>query len=317
MLARLTVYHPDRPTQQYYLDSHTEYFVGRDQRCALHLEDRRLSRRHAVLQDTGSGWQLSDLGSKNGTFVAGCRIIRQILNDPQWIEFGGFICRFDVVPEERRDADRRQESQRWDTSIALSRELRPDVDLASLSRRALESIIEITDAERGFIMLRQESGTLLVDASVPTAHLCFQGSKSVVERVLATGEPVVSCNVGADASLAVQPSIISGAISALACVPLKIVDRTMGAIYVDSSEPGNSYSQLDVDIMQAFANHAALVIGASRVRDDIVDLSALLPTELSREGDPDAALVEKLHSRLPAQSTTGTVNIHTGGIEIS
>ncbi len=317
MLARLTVYNPERPTQQYYLDRQTEYFIGRDARCSLHLDDRRLSRRHAVIQHSGSGWQLADLGSKNGTFVGGRRIARQVLDGRQWIEFGGLLCRFDIVPEDRRAADRETASRRWDTSIALSRQFRPDESLPALAMRVLRSMIEIAGAERGFIMLHRDSGEFHIEASEPADALRFEGSNTVVKRAFAGREPVVSCNIGLDAALAGQASIVSGGISALACVPLSVGDHTIGVIYVDSSKPGHSYTQLDLDIMQALANHAALVMGAARVRDDIVDLHALLPTELIREGAYDGPLIQKIRSQLPEVRVADKVAIAADGIEIT
>ncbi len=317
MLARLTVYHPERPTQQYYLDRQTEYFVGRDSRCALYFEDRRLSRRHAVIQNTGSGFELSDLGSKNGTFVSGHRISRHALDCQTWIEFGGLLCRFELVSGERRASDDDKASRRWDTSIALSREFRPDDSLPALAARVLQSVIDIAAAERGFIMLCRDSGEYHIEASQPADALRFEGSSTVVARTIDGGVPVVCCNVSVDAALADQASIVSGGISALACVPLNVGNRAIGVVYVDSSKPGHSYTQLDIEIMQALASHAALVIGATRIRDDIVDLQARLPTEMARGVEPDAALIRRIHSQLPDVRSPDKVVFGTDGIEIT
>ncbi|MGH8223160.1 MAG: FHA domain-containing protein, partial [Woeseiaceae bacterium] len=167
MLARLTVYHSERPTQQFYLEHDLEYFIGRDERCALYVEDRRLSRRHALLARSAAGWELSDLGSKNGTYVGGHPVSTRLLEDRQWLEFGGLLARFDLVPRERRDADQRQAEIRWDTSVALSRAILPTMNLAALSRRVLASVVDVAAAERGFVMLRREPGEFVVDASLP------------------------------------------------------------------------------------------------------------------------------------------------------
>lgn len=52
-----------------------EHLVGRAPGCALRLEERYVSAQHAVLRWTGSGWELKDLGSRNGTFLDGCPIV--------------------------------------------------------------------------------------------------------------------------------------------------------------------------------------------------------------------------------------------------
>jgi len=48
--------------------------VGKSPACGLRLTDAQVSRRHAALEAVERRLRLSDLGSKNGTFVDGERI---------------------------------------------------------------------------------------------------------------------------------------------------------------------------------------------------------------------------------------------------
>jgi ABC transport system ATP-binding/permease protein len=52
--------------------------LGRDLEADLPLDHRSVSRRHAVLSPTPSGWTLTDL-SRNGTFVDGQPVARRQL----------------------------------------------------------------------------------------------------------------------------------------------------------------------------------------------------------------------------------------------
>jgi hypothetical protein len=45
--------------------------IGRDMGNGIVLADSSISGRHAVIEDTGRGWVVRDLGSTNGTFVEG------------------------------------------------------------------------------------------------------------------------------------------------------------------------------------------------------------------------------------------------------
>ena len=51
-----------------------EHLVGRALPCALRINQRYVSARHAILRWTGDRWELKDLGSRNGTFLDGRKI---------------------------------------------------------------------------------------------------------------------------------------------------------------------------------------------------------------------------------------------------
>lgn len=62
------------------LDPGRDYIVGRDpQSCNVVVDDRRVSRRHAVLRVAADGWELVDTGSVNGTYVRGQRVNRVVV----------------------------------------------------------------------------------------------------------------------------------------------------------------------------------------------------------------------------------------------
>ena len=52
--------------------------VGRSRRCACVLGDPTVSRRHARIDHSDGAWWLRDLGSMNGTYVNGARIVDDV-----------------------------------------------------------------------------------------------------------------------------------------------------------------------------------------------------------------------------------------------
>jgi hypothetical protein len=52
--------------------------IGRSRRCACVLGDPSVSRKHAVIRYRDGAWWLSDLGSMNGTYVNGARIVDDV-----------------------------------------------------------------------------------------------------------------------------------------------------------------------------------------------------------------------------------------------
>ncbi len=78
-------------TQYFYLSSvnggqkclvNEEIITGRDPKCALVLEERQASRRHAKLSPGDGGILIEDLGSTNGTVVNGEKITGAVLVKP-------------------------------------------------------------------------------------------------------------------------------------------------------------------------------------------------------------------------------------------
>lgn len=299
MLARLTIHESERPARQLLLDPNERYLIGRDESCSLHIDDPSVSRRHARLVHAEKTWQLSDLASKNGTRIRGRSIDLFKLTDDAWIEFGDVLAAFDFVSQATLDADLTRNGTQWQTSVQLSRHLQPSLEPDELLRRVLDSFLNVADCERGFVMLENASGELLPDVSRPPSGSEFQGSRSVVQKTRTLNKPVVCSDISLDVDLGPQPSIVSGALRALACLPLSVGDRVIGVIYVDSQRPGKQFTELDIELLQALADHAALVIGVSRLRENIVDLSAMLPAEIQRGTSPDESLVRKVEELLP------------------
>ena len=83
------------------------------------------------------------------------------------------------------------------------------------------------------------------------------GSRAALARVLASARAVVVCDTSADTLLGSQPSIVGGADPRLVCLPLRVGEQLTGLIYLDSNLPGKVFTGLDVEILEAFASHAA------------------------------------------------------------
>jgi surface antigen len=63
--------------------------IGRDPHCHLVLPDPTVSARHAQITPTPSGYLLTDLGSRNGTWVNGQRVQRHLLRPGDRVRLGG------------------------------------------------------------------------------------------------------------------------------------------------------------------------------------------------------------------------------------
>ena len=79
-----------------------ESVIGRDRGCAVQIDADSISRHHARLNVTGREASIEDLGSKNGTWVAGERIHGPMpLADGTVFRLGSETVRFEVAIDER------------------------------------------------------------------------------------------------------------------------------------------------------------------------------------------------------------------------
>jgi pSer/pThr/pTyr-binding forkhead associated (FHA) protein len=65
----------------------TRLVIGRGSECDLILDEQEMSRRHAVIENSGDGIFLRDLGSANGTFVNGVQVRDAVLHPDDQIAF--------------------------------------------------------------------------------------------------------------------------------------------------------------------------------------------------------------------------------------
>lgn len=93
LMACLTLEDEDRTSFPLFEDSYT---VGRDDRNEIQIADRSVSGTHARITRTTTGYEIEDLGSRNGTFVNGEQIKKQNIKDQDAIRFGTVYATFSL-----------------------------------------------------------------------------------------------------------------------------------------------------------------------------------------------------------------------------
>ncbi|MDY7094713.1 MAG: FHA domain-containing protein [Acidobacteriota bacterium] len=292
MPVRLVVHFPERPPASFALDEElSRVVVGRDPSCEVVLEDHRVSRRHARLQRGDTGWSVEDLGSKNGTLLEGLPASGGGVDSGSWISFGGLLAQFEVISPEQVEADARRTFDRWQTSLSLQTRFDPGAGLESLLEQVLRSVLEVSMAERGFVLLTLPEGGLDLAASVGVAAdellgPTFDGSAGAVQRTLDTGRPTALGDVSLDTFLGGRASVVESEVRALVCLPLKVLDRLVGVVYADSRELGQSFSDLDLEILTALASHAGLAVAVAQIHREVAGVRQVMPPGETLAGLP-------------------------------
>jgi adenylate cyclase len=164
-----------------------------------------------------------------------------------------------------------------DTSSVINSSL----DLTTVLNQVMDTIVRLTGAERGFLMLANDKGELefRIARNVDSKTLdssAFQVSRTILTQVAASGEAVVTTNAAADPRFSAQESVVGYNLRSIVCVPLKFRGRVTGVIYVDNRIHTGLFTESERDLLAAFANQAAIAIENARQFQQVTELKNLL-----------------------------------------
>ncbi len=168
---------------------------------------------------------------------------------------------FEELEEERRSL----------TALAgMGQVINTSLELNTVLQIVMDTIIRLTGAERGFLMLKDETGNLItriarnwVQESLNTTELHI--SFTVVDRVANEGQPVLTTNAQEDPRFGQQDSVISHNLRSIMCVPLRVKSEVTGVIYVDNRIRSGLFTAKQLDLLAAFANQAGVAIENARL----------------------------------------------------
>lgn len=160
---------------------------------------------------------------------------------------------------------KRGQAARFEALYNVSRVLGSSLDLQVVLDQVMDAIIQLTDAERGFLMLRDDDGGLTVKAArnfdqQTIASEDFKFSRTVTNRVLDTAEPILTTNASEDPRFAGQASIVAQSLRSIMATPLRARGNVIGVVYVDSRALAGLFREDDLDALDAFSAQAAIAL---------------------------------------------------------
>jgi PAS domain S-box-containing protein len=177
---------------------------------------------------------------------------------------------------ERRVKAQEKERQQLQALQEVGAAINSSLDLDQVLRVMMDTLLSLTNAERAILLLREDGDTQLtakvvsgIDEETIEKSASFDISRSIVQSVAESGEPVVTMNASTDPRFSAQESIISYNLRSILCVPLKIKDHLIGVIYADNRVASGIFRDADRDLLAAFANQAAVAIENARLFQQI------------------------------------------------
>lgn len=152
----------------------------------------------------------------------------------------------------------------------VSSRLGKSLDLSEVLNQVMDSIIQLTGAERGFLMLyNEETGQLQSMAARNIENETIQGqekvSKTVIARAMTSGQGVLTNNAQEDERFSGTESVVGYQLRSIMCAPLIARGNALGAVYVDNRLFNGVFNEDDLGLLVTFANQAATAIENARL----------------------------------------------------
>ncbi len=263
--------------------------IGRETAADLCIADASISRRHSQIQKEGEQFFITDLESLNGTFVNDVPVKRRPLEHGDRVRIGDsqflFLLHDNEVPPKSSEVqiDDRQSvggstmQVRFNDALYLmARDLSALMkvtttinairDLEELQKTLLELLFEVVPAQRGAVLLTD--GRELEGASVFGLHRdrgrdeAIKVSRTVAQQVLKSGSSLLFGEPPAEKLSA--SSLSESRLSSLLCVPLTMLERPLGVIYLDTNEPDIHFDKDHLQLVSAIAAITAVAIENAR-----------------------------------------------------
>jgi len=321
---------PGMPAQKFILDRPVTT-IGRSSMNDLPIADKMLSRQHArILREGGDGGLLiEDLGSRNGTFVNGEKLVSQLpLKSGDRITVGGVTLkvesesttrvRIDEIAGEDHaldntilkasaellrqptETDPRLPAEQLSKLIEslrvvneLTIELLRDVSVDELLKFLMDKVFETLKPDRAVVLLRSSISGELVPAVVRVAEGIsaedIRLSKTLVNTVVEKRNGLLLMDTANTSAVSLSESIRLSGIKSVLAAPLENGGEVVGLIYIDCRMGHRSFEEADLRLLTSLANVAAAKIQNARMAADVAE---------KRQMDREFALAQEIQQRL-------------------
>jgi adenylate cyclase len=302
--------------------------VGRAPQCDVVINDDSISRQHARLVVRADQVQLTDLQSRNGTYLAGGAIGEVTLRGGEQLSFGDVEAVVERHVEEptatmgpgSMSVDhtmiRRLGEPAVPTAAAaiveaprlisllgeVARTLVATLPLHEILNRVIDLLLAHVPAERACLLMADPETRALTSQIVrrqdgkPAQPV--EISRTVREMTIKQRLAVLTSDVHQDPRFDGSQSVLLSDVRSLICGPLYAGEELIGLLYVDNPVT-RQFSEADLELFSAIANYAAVAITQGRLAERLREESERRE-RLQRYHSP--AVVERIMAK---QSTNG------------
>ncbi|MFM2094518.1 MAG: Phosphoserine phosphatase RsbP [Planctomycetota bacterium] len=164
--------------------------------------------------------------------------------------------------------------------MEISQSLGKALSLDEVLSQILNSLFKIfVQADRGFIVLRTEQGTLIprwTKVRRPGKDENMRISRTIINKVIDAREAILSADASSDAQFSLSQSIAEFRIRSMMCAPLVDTDgKAFGALQIDTLDQRHRFQKEDLELLVGIAAQAAIAINNAQLHENFVRQKAI------------------------------------------
>ncbi|MEO8554598.1 MAG: GAF domain-containing protein, partial [Kofleriaceae bacterium] len=146
-------------------------------------------------------------------------------------------------------------------------------DLTELLDALMDAVIQITNADKGFLILAEgETLDIKVARNLNRENIAdaiTQLSDSIIAKVVRSRKPVIISDAMHDDEFAAAKSVMHLKVSSVICVPLLDRGRLLGLIYVGNDSIRDLFQEETLRVLTVFASQAALIVANALLLNEL------------------------------------------------
>ena len=226
------------------------------------------------------------------------------------------------LEEAPKTEDGMQHSRQLSRLLDINRRLTSELNLERLLEYIIDSAILLTDAERGFILLANqspnapsESVDVAVARNIDRENIRKKKDKvshSIAQDVLTDGEAILTTDAMEDDRYNEYRSIHAMKLRSIMCLPMMVKGQAIGALYLDNRFQQGAFSEQDLNYMEAFASQASVAISNARLLAEREETLEALEKSQQEVEELNKKLEEELAEKALALETSERVIVAQG-----
>ena len=242
--------------------------IGADKESDVVLDDAGAARLAATIAFDGTTYTIASSDKRAEIEVSGRPVRKQTLVDGDLVRIGGVSLVFATEETPRapvkaeNPADRQIEAYR--RLLAFSEALGAEESITALLDRAMDEMIAVTRADKGFLVLLEDGAPVVrVARNIRGENLeqaVAELSDTILAKVFREKRPIVVSNALHDTEFNSSISVINLRLTSVMCAPLSHQGEVFGAIYVGNNSVVSLFDEKSLELLSVFAGQASLLV---------------------------------------------------------